>query len=143
MNCGDPRRRGVLAEVLAAGQTAEVRFLVDETMLAAFDGEVVHPVLGTVWLIYHLELAGRRLILPYLRDDQEGIGHAISVVHRAPAPLGTVVVATARVESTDGNRVVAAVSARTLDGTLIADGQFTQVILPKTVLMERIGSVRT
>jgi fluoroacetyl-CoA thioesterase len=117
-----------------AGVTGKARFTVDDTMLASFEGEVVHPVLGTATLVHYLELAGRRVILPYLEDHEEGVGHAISVVHRAPAHPGTTVVATATLTSFTGNRVVTRVAARSSTGTLIADGEFTQVILPKDVI---------
>jgi predicted thioesterase len=120
------------------GLTAEVRFTVTESMLAGFEGEVIHPVLGTVWLVYHLELAGRRIILPYLEAHEEGIGHAISLVHRAPAPLGSTVTVIATLTSYSGNRVVTALEARLPDGTVVADGVFTQVILPKDVIRARL-----
>jgi fluoroacetyl-CoA thioesterase len=116
------------------GITAAVSFVVDETMLAAFEGEVVHPVLGTATLVHYLELAGRRVILPYLEAHEEGVGHAIGVVHRAPAHLGTTVTATATLTVYTGNRVITKVEAYTDSGTLVADGEFTQVILPKTVI---------
>lgn len=116
-----------------------VTFVVDESMLAGFGGTVVHPVLGTATLVHYLEWAGRRVIEPHLEDDEEGIGHAISVVHRAPAPVGTTVTATATLTRHDGNRVVCRVEARTADGTLLADGEFTQVILPREVVRRRLG----
>jgi predicted thioesterase len=116
------------------GVSGSVTFVVDDTMLAAFEGQVVHRVLGTATLVHYLEFAGRRVILPYLEEHEEGVGHAISVVHRAPAHPGTLVTATATLTAYNGNRVVTAVEARGGDGTLIADGEFTQVILPKTVI---------
>jgi fluoroacetyl-CoA thioesterase len=116
------------------GITASVSFVVDESMLARFDGAVVHPVLGTATLVQFLELAGRRIILPYLEEHEEGIGHAINVTHRHPAPPGTTIVASATLTAHTGNRVVTAVEARDEHGTLIADGEFTQVILPRDVI---------
>lgn len=116
------------------GITASVTFTVDDTMLASFEGQVVHPVLGTATLVHYLELAGRRVILPYLEEHEEGVGHAISVVHRAPAHPGTAVTATATLTAYTVNRVVTHVEARTSTGALIADGEFTQVILPKDVI---------
>lgn len=116
------------------GITAEARFIVDDTMLAAFEGAVVHPVLGTAALVGWLELAGRRVIVPYLEDHEEGVGHAISIVHRAPALPGACVTASATLTAYTGNRVVCQVEARDDTGTLIADGEFTQVILPRTVI---------
>jgi predicted thioesterase len=121
------------------GITAEARFVVDETMLAAFEGRVVHRVLGTAALVAWLEWAGRKLILPYLEDDAEGVGHAIDVTHRSPALLGSSVVARATLVAHRGNRVVCRVEAHAEDGRLIADGEFTQVILPREVVARRFG----
>ncbi|HUG16934.1 MAG TPA: hotdog domain-containing protein [Thermomicrobiales bacterium] len=121
------------------GVTASVTFTVDDTMLAAFEGVVVHPVLGTAELVHYLELAGRRVILPYLEEHDEGIGHAISVTHRAPARPGTLVTATAVLTAFTGNRVVTRVEARTDTGTLIADGEFTQAVLPKDVIQALVN----
>ena len=116
-----------------------VTFVVDETMLAGFGGAVIHPVIGTATLVYYLEWAGRRVIEPYLDDDEEGVGHAISVVHRAPAPVGASLTARAALTRHEGNRVVCRVEARAADGTLLADGEFTQVILPREVVRRRLG----
>jgi predicted thioesterase len=124
----------------ASNITASVTFVVDETMLAAFEGHVVHPVLGTMWVVHYLELAGRRLILPYLETHEEGVGHAITVIHRNPAHPGTRVIATATLSEYTGNRVVARVEARAGDGALVADGDFTQVILPKDVIASRFNT---
>jgi fluoroacetyl-CoA thioesterase len=118
----------------APGVTGEARFVVDESMLAAFEGQVVHRVLGTAPLVGWLELAGRRVILPWLEEHEEGVGHAISIVHRAPAPSGTNVTARAVLTEYAGNRVICRVEAHTDDGRLIADGAFTQVILPKATI---------
>jgi len=117
----------------------EVAFVVDESMLAGFGGVTIHAVLGTATLVHYLEWAGRRVIEPHLGADEEGVGHAISVVHHAPAPLGTAVTATATLARHEGNRVVCRVEARAVDGALLADGEFTQVILPREVVRRRLG----
>lgn len=119
--------------------SGEVAFVVDETMLAGFGGVVIHPVLGTATLVHYLEWAGRKVIEPHLGRGEEGIGHAIDVVHRAPAPPGTTVTASATLTRHEGNRVVCRVEARSADGTLLADGEFTQVILPREAVRRRLG----
>lgn len=121
-----------------AGISSSVRFRVDESMLAGFGGAMIHPVLSTATLVYYLEWAGRKLIEPYLEPEEEGVGHAISVVHRAPAFPGSEVTASATLARYEGNRVVAAVAARDAEGRLIAEGEFTQVILPRAVVAARL-----
>lgn len=116
-----------------------VTFVVDESMQAGFGGAVIHPVLGTATLVHYLEWAGRKVIEPHLGPDEEGIGHAIAVVHRAPAPLGTSVTAAATLTRHEGSRVVCHVEARSADGRLLADGELTQVVLPREVIRRRVG----
>src|SRR6478672_9369587 len=70
------------------GRTAMVEVVVDATMFAAFEGRVVHPVYGTAAMIAHMELAGRRIILPYLEPHEEGVGYEIAVRHLAPTVAG-------------------------------------------------------
>lgn len=116
-----------------------VSFVVDASMQAGFGGEVIHPVLGTATLVYYLEWAGRMVIEPHLDAGEEGVGHAISIVHRAPASVGTMVTASATVTQQTGNRVICRVAAHANDGRLLADGEFTQVILPREVVRRRLG----
>lgn len=45
---------------------------VTEDMIAAFGGEMVHPVLSTVTMVYYMEWVGRKVILPFLEEGEEG-----------------------------------------------------------------------
>ena len=65
--------------------------------------------------------------------------HGHSVVHRAPAPLGSHVTITATLTAHTGNRVVTDLVARLDDGTIVATCEFTQVILPKDVIRVRFS----
>ncbi len=123
------------------GQTATVEIVVDETMFAAFEGQVVHPVYGTAAMITHMELAGRRIILPYLEPHEEGVGYEIAVRHLAPTVAGMRVVARATLPAVRGNRVVCRVEAHN-DRSLIGEGTFTQVILRKADLGRALDLLR-
>ena len=125
---------------LAPGQTATVEIVVDATMFAAFEGQVVHPVYGTAAMIAHMELAGRRIILPYLEPHEEGVGYEIHVRHLAPTIAGMRVTARATLTDVRGNRVICRIEAHN-DRGIIGEGTFTQVILTRKELEERIAAL--
>lgn len=118
-----------------------VEVVVDATMFAAFEGRVVHPVYGTAAMIAHMELAGRRIILPYLEPHEEGVGYEIEVRHLAPTVAGMRVTARATLTEMHGNRVTCRVEAHNDRGP-IGEGMFTQVILDRKDLDERIAALR-
>ncbi len=120
---------------LEVGRRAEVRFTVTTSMCPHFDGVLVHPVCATWTIVHQMEVAGRRLLAPYLEDDEEGVGAHISIDHRAPAPLGCKVVAAATATEVTRRRLVARVTAH-VGRRLIAEGTFVQSILPKRLLEE-------
>ncbi|MGH2343820.1 MAG: thioesterase, FlK family, partial [Chloroflexota bacterium] len=53
---------------------ATIKVTVTAAMRAAFDDNVVHEVYGTAFMVGHMELAARHLILPARETDEEGIG---------------------------------------------------------------------
>ncbi len=115
---------------------ATVEVVVTPEMRAAFEGAVVHEVYGTAPMVSHMELAARRVILEAREPGEEGVGYRVDVTHLAPAPVGSRVTITARLERVEGNRVVCAVEARTRHG-VIGRGTVTQVLLPLETLHRR------
>jgi fluoroacetyl-CoA thioesterase len=123
------------------GTTAEVRAVVDATMLAAFEGQVVHEAYATAALVTHLELAGRKIILPYLDEDEEGVGYAIAVTHLAPTVPGMTVTAQASYRETQGRFVICDVVVYN-DLGKIGEGTFTQAIVRRASLDARLAELR-
>ncbi|RIW33264.1 thioesterase [Bacillus salacetis] len=115
---------------MMVGQTASITAAVTPEMFAQFDGEVVHPVYSTVSMVYHMEWASRKIILPYLEEGEEGMGGAVSMKHIAPSGEGTSVTITATLTELRSNVVITKVEARNENG-LIGVGEVKQVILPK------------
>ena len=120
---------------LEVGRSATVRFVVTQEMCPHFDGVLVHPVCATWTIVHQMEVAGRKLLAPFLEDHEEGVGAHISIDHRAPAPVGCEVVTTATATEVTCRRLVARVTAH-VRRRLIAEGTFVQSILPKTLLAE-------
>jgi fluoroacetyl-CoA thioesterase len=100
----------------------------------------IHPVYATYWLAKHMEEAGRKIIIPFLEEDENGIGSAVAVRHLAPAVPGTRIEIVAEHERTDGNRVYARCRARTSRGVLVGEGETEQTILPQSQIAERIAA---
>ncbi|MFG6116590.1 thioesterase family protein [Halobacillus sp. MO56] len=119
------------------GQSAAVQTEVTSEMFAQFGGEVVHPTFSTVSLVYYMEWASRKIILPYLEDSEEGMGGAVSVKHVSPAPEGVTIDITATVTAIKRNIVVTEVVAES-DGNIIGTGEVKQVILPKVKIREML-----
>jgi fluoroacetyl-CoA thioesterase len=115
---------------MSVGQTASITATVTPDMFAQFEGEVVHPVYSTVSMVYHMEWASRKIILPYLEEDEEGMGGAVSMKHIAPSGEGTVVTVTATLSEMRSNVIMTKVEARNEAG-IIGTGEVKQVILPK------------
>lgn len=122
--------------------------LVEERMTVDFEQSEpglgkLHRVYATYWLARHFELVGRKLSLPFLDEDEEGIGFELSVRHLAPALPGTALELEARHASTNGNRLYCECRARDEFGELVGEGSTTQVILERSALeerFERLGS---
>lgn len=110
---------------------------VTEEMLAQFDGELVHPTYSTVALVYHMELVSRKLLLPHLEENEEGMGAAVSLKHLSPSGLGTKLEITATVTEVTERKVVTQVTASNSLG-LIGKGEVVQGVLAKNMIESKI-----
>ena len=102
----------------------------------------LHPVYATYWLTKHAELVSRKIILPFLEDGDEGIGHEVRIRHLASALPGMRVKLTARFVRREGNRVVADVRAVSELGDVVGEGATTQVVLPREKLERGLAALR-
>jgi len=114
-----------MREGLRPGAEASVTISVTDDMVARFEElGLVHPVYSTWSMVRHVELASRKVILPYLEPDEEAVGYSVSVTHLAPAPVGATVTARARLVRVDGNQVICEVTANR-GTTTIGEGTTT------------------
>ncbi|MFC4075879.1 thioesterase family protein [Salinithrix halophila] len=125
---------------LQVGHRERLEVTVTREMTASFGGVEVHPVLSTVSMVYHMEWAGRKVILPFLEPGEEGVGGAISVEHRAPAPVGKVVTFTAEAIEVTSRKVLCRVWCEH-DKALVGEGTFLQAILPSGAIRRRIEAM--
>jgi predicted thioesterase len=88
-----------------------------------------------------MEWVGRKVILPFLEEGEEGVGGSITVEHRSPAPIGKQVTFIAEATEVKPNKVVCRVVAEH-DKAIVGEGTFTQVILPVEKIHRRIEQMK-
>lgn len=125
---------------LQPGTSAEFTVTVTPEMFPVFEGEVIHQVMSTVSLIYYMELAGRKVILPYLEDHEEGCGFAVDIKHVGPAVSGQDVRFRAVCLEVTKKRVICEVTADTTHNR-VGFGTFTQAIFDKEEVRNRFASL--
>lgn len=121
---------------LSIGHTETVEIEVTPDMVACFEGKTVHELYSTSFLVQHMELAARKLIVPYLEENEEGMGCHVEVSHLALTLPGMTVEIKATISDIRDNKVVVDVEASNLRGK-IARGTVTQAIVDKEWLEKR------
>ncbi|MGD6854440.1 thioesterase family protein [Bacillus infantis] len=116
---------------LKEGAAATIQLKVGREMFAQFGGEIVHPLFSTASMVYYMEWASRKVILPFLEESEEGMGYAVTVKHLAPAAEESILDITAEVVRLEWNLVFTSVKALHGD-TVIGKGEVTQAILPRS-----------
>jgi fluoroacetyl-CoA thioesterase len=125
------------------GYEARLEILVTDEMTVDF-AELgrVHDVYSTYWMARHMEEAGRKIIVPFLDPDDDGVGSAVSVRHRAPVLPGMRLTVVARHRNTEGNRIVVDCTVHNELGELVGDGTTEQVVLPASEIQKRFEATR-
>lgn len=118
---------------LEPGVFCEQTWLVTSEMCPHFDGVLVHPVYATWTMVHHMEIVARKLIAPFLDEHEEAVGAHISVDHKSPATIGSIIAVRAEVVSLTPHRLTCRTFARCGD-RLIGQGDFVQVVMPKSRL---------
>ncbi|MCS7244796.1 MAG: thioesterase family protein [candidate division WOR-3 bacterium] len=120
------------------GDTYEIEVITDESMQAKFEGKLIHNLYSTWSLVYHAELASRRLLEKYLKENEEGIGYSIFVKHLAPTKIGKKVKIIAILRSVEGNKFICDIEGYNEDGKKIAEGYQIQVFMDKEELKRKL-----
>lgn len=115
---------------LAPGVTTEVEIDVTPEMAPDYGGKIVHPVYSTWSMIHHMEMAGRKIILPFLDEHEEAVGTHVSAEHTAPARIGRRVRIVAEIEGVRGNKVTCRMTAY-CGPRVLGHGKTVQAVLKK------------
>jgi predicted thioesterase len=129
-----------MKEIFAIGDEKSYHRKVSPDDVAAFHGDIVHPVCATFSLARDIEWTTRQFVLEIREDNEEGIGTFLSIEHKSPAFVGEEIIVTARIDSLNGNELICSYEARV--GTrLIATGRTGQRILKRDKLAQIFSSV--
>ena len=121
--------------IFSIGSIKTISHIVNETDVAAFNGDNVHEVYSTFALGRDAEWACRQFVLEMKEDDEEGIGTFLNIKHHSPAKIGTTVSITAQLEELRGNNIDCSFVVK-MEDKLIATGTQGQKILKKTRIEE-------
>jgi predicted thioesterase len=119
-----------LKDIFKSGDRKETRYVVKHNDVAAFNGEVVHPVCATFTLAKEIEWSTRQFVLEMRDHNEEGIGTHITIDHKGPAFVGEEIIFTAQVEALQGNELICSYEAK-VGERLIATGKTGQKILKR------------
>jgi predicted thioesterase len=114
---------------------------VEETDLAAFHGEVLHPVYSTFALARDFEWSSRLFFLEMKDEDEEGVGTFLSIEHKSTARAGEEVTVIATIETLKSNELVCTIEAF-CGNRLIAAGKTGQKMFKKEKLKTLFNLMR-
>lgn len=106
--------------------------------VAAFHGDVVHPVCATFTLARDIEWTTRLFMLDIIEEDEEGVGTFLTIQHQSPAFVGETLIIEAVVNSLKKNELICDYKA-IVGNRIVATGQTGQKLLKK----ERIEQLFT
>lgn len=118
------------------GLTAKIDLVVapGDTAEALRSGDV--PVLATPRIVALCEEAAVQAVTGQLHDDQTTVSMRVQLDHLAPAPIGSTVTASAKLEKVEGRRLKFSVSVSDHRG-LIAAGKVTRVVVERERFMDK------
>jgi predicted thioesterase len=90
---------------LAIGAKGESSILVTDENAVSFLGVDGARVLGTPYLIAHLEITARDSVLPFLDPGYDTVGVRVDVRHLAATPMGMHVTFRSELTGIDGRRL--------------------------------------
>jgi fluoroacetyl-CoA thioesterase len=124
------------------GTCGESHLLVTTDVAVSFLGMEEARVLGTPWMILHMEITARNTVKPLLLDGQDTVGTQVNVRHLAATPIGMLVRLYAEVLSVDGQRILFKVEAHD-EKEKIGEGTHERFIVDVGRFATRLQAKRT
>jgi fluoroacetyl-CoA thioesterase len=119
-----------MKEIFKTGDSKEYRKVVQAQDVAAFQGEIVHPVCSTFALARDIEWTTRQFVLEMKEENEEGVGTFLTVEHKGPAFVGEEILFKGKIEQINGHELICSYEAH-VGLRLIATGKTGQKILKK------------
>jgi fluoroacetyl-CoA thioesterase len=108
----------------------------EDTARAVGSGDV--DVLATPRLLALAEAATVRAVAGHIGEQQTTVGSRVQLEHLRASPVGADIRVHARLGYTDGRLLRFDVAAEHADGTLVASGQITRVLVERGRFLARI-----
>jgi predicted thioesterase len=108
----------------------------EDTARAVGSGDV--DVLATPRLLALAEAATVRAVAGHIGEQQTTVGSRVQLEHLRASPVGADIRVHARLGYTDGRLLRFDVAAEHADGTLVASGQITRVLVERDRFLARI-----
>lgn len=128
-----------MKNTLQAGQTGELHWTVDASMVITLGGDSRATVFSTPNMILLMERAAREALRPFLEDGEESVGVDVQIRHLAGAGIGTAVRGLARVTAVEGRKVHFAVECRAGE-RLLGAGSHVRAVVPVQKLIENLAA---
>lgn len=122
-----------MKNIFKPGDTKRYTRTVQPEDVAAFHGQVVHPVCATFALARDIEWTTRQFVLDMREAHEEGVGTFLSIDHKGPAFVGEEMVFSAWVDQINHNEMICFYEVH-VDDRLIALGKTGQKILKRETL---------
>lgn len=119
-----------MKNIFNPGDQKQLSYLVKHADVAAFRGEVVHPVCSTFTLAREVEWATRQFVLDMREDHEEGIGTHVHIDHKSPAFVGEEIIITSAIDKIENHEIICTFEAA-VNGRIIATGKTGQKILSR------------
>ena len=122
-----------------AGLQATVRHVVAAADTAAAVGSGDVEVLATPRLLALAEAATVTALAGHLGADETSVGSRVQLEHLRASPVGTQLAVHARLGHVDGRLLRFDVAAEHSDGTVVASGQITRIVVDAQRFRARAG----
>lgn len=125
---------------LQIGQTAELHWVVDASMVITLGGDSRATVFSTPNLILLMERAAREALRPHLEDQEESVGIDVQIQHVSGAGLGAAVTGYATVAAVEGRRIHFRVECRSGE-RLLGEGTHVRAVVPVQKIIDNLAAV--
>lgn len=125
---------------LKAGDTGQLTWIVDASMIITLGGDSRATVFSTPNMILLMERAAREALRPFLEPGEESVGIEVNIQHIGGAGIGSTVVGTAKVTSIDGRRISFDVEAHAGD-RLLGKGTHSRAVVSVSRIIENLAKL--
>lgn len=122
-----------LKKIFKPGDIKQTSYVVKMEDVAAFKGNVVHPVCATFTLAREIEWSTRQFVLDMRDEDEEGVGTFLTIEHQSPAFVDEDIVFTACYDILSGNELICSFEAK-VGSRVVAIGKTGQKILKRETI---------